>query len=775
MKLDNATRVRLTEFLKSISVKSPSDFKLVKEVIETILQEQETDIQKALSTLEKANPEVTQNNLASVWVLGYCFFKGIGVVHDYTKAFKWFEAAANLGFAAAQNNLGNCYFEGRGVYKNYKKAFEFYQLAANQGHADAQYNLGMTYEYGKGVDKDLKKAYELYQQAVKQGNSDAKIRLTSLIEEHPTVALLVEHSMKISALEKTLEQSRLEQHRDAEDYKRNLTKLAASHPDTLHKIVQSGDITFLEILFGDLNQRVSSVTTPKISDIKESFDTAIKKQDASNTLGSSISKIEFDLRGMSFIHVATHFLNQQDILSKRGAIFSLEQLEQNINTYLSQPSIESQRFLRQLHSDVSVLLDLWKQGKLNNKTAVDQLDQQSLGKLKKVLWPGNTTDLVEECSNQLLNKRTQEAVQKIKQDDFKTWVESKNTPELSLPYTQFIAELIWHWSKQAIMEGNLLSNAIHDNQENIIYQRLKSNQLPKDLFEYIIQQVKNRLLQLSDSSSKPSEADPLSGLKTIFEDTVWSIMEDKKKKGENILFQNPKKIAEEAIELILKQWQEQRLANEIEKSLKQVVRQIPKDPLMKGDFHSQISKESVKDLILQYKRSKTVDIKGDKEKFEALNHSVSLYLEELLTDLINKEQVSEAQKDQICASFIIIWKKQQLNSDEQNYLNDQLLGHWKSLLLKMQYNFDPMARLSYLEQELKRLEKTRANTETNDSKTNKDNNNNKSKSASTSEQANANTPNLLFTGPKAIVNLAVSAGVVQPNSVEGQPVSLSIN
>lgn len=45
--------------------------------------------------------------------------------------------AAEQGNAEAQNNLGNCYLNGKGVEIELPRAVKYYQMAAEQGYAIA--------------------------------------------------------------------------------------------------------------------------------------------------------------------------------------------------------------------------------------------------------------------------------------------------------------------------------------------------------------------------------------------------------------------------------------------------------------------------------------------------------------------------------------------------------------------------------------------------------------------------------------------------------------
>lgn len=57
---------------------------------------------------------------------------------SHTEAAKWWQKAAEKGFANAQVNLGNAYDKGHGVVQSSEEAIMWWQRAAEQGHHAAQ-------------------------------------------------------------------------------------------------------------------------------------------------------------------------------------------------------------------------------------------------------------------------------------------------------------------------------------------------------------------------------------------------------------------------------------------------------------------------------------------------------------------------------------------------------------------------------------------------------------------------------------------------------------
>ena len=80
-----------------------------------------TYYKKALPGLERmareGNPEAMNRLAGANTIAAVC-----GTV-DYDKAFSLYTKAANMGHAAAQNNLGTCYQFGNGTSIDYDKAF----------------------------------------------------------------------------------------------------------------------------------------------------------------------------------------------------------------------------------------------------------------------------------------------------------------------------------------------------------------------------------------------------------------------------------------------------------------------------------------------------------------------------------------------------------------------------------------------------------------------------------------------------------------------------
>lgn len=92
---------------------------------------------------------------------------------DYTSAFEFYLAAAQLGLEDAQFGVATMYDNGEGVEQNDLEAFKWYKDAAEQGHRDAKYNLAMMYEDGQGIDQNYAEAFKLYKELAEKGDAGA--------------------------------------------------------------------------------------------------------------------------------------------------------------------------------------------------------------------------------------------------------------------------------------------------------------------------------------------------------------------------------------------------------------------------------------------------------------------------------------------------------------------------------------------------------------------------------------------------------------------------
>jgi len=74
--------------------------------------------------------------------LGYMYQYGIGVRHDWQQALKWSRPAAEMGDAAAQDNLGQMYENGNaGLPRDLVQAYKWFWLSEQQGNPGGRHDV----------------------------------------------------------------------------------------------------------------------------------------------------------------------------------------------------------------------------------------------------------------------------------------------------------------------------------------------------------------------------------------------------------------------------------------------------------------------------------------------------------------------------------------------------------------------------------------------------------------------------------------------------------
>ncbi len=100
-----------------------------------------------------------------------------GMEKNLMEACRYYDLAAEQGYAPAQYELGIYYEKGIGIERNESEAFNFYSLAAKQNHAPAQFKQGLCYRKGIGVEKNFKASWRCILLAAEQGYAPAQYEL----------------------------------------------------------------------------------------------------------------------------------------------------------------------------------------------------------------------------------------------------------------------------------------------------------------------------------------------------------------------------------------------------------------------------------------------------------------------------------------------------------------------------------------------------------------------------------------------------------------------
>ena len=126
-------------------------------------------VQQLLEKAESGDP-VAQFRVANA------YDSGSGAPRNGTQAMRWYKAAAEQGYAEAQNSVGS----GLQAEKNFVEARPWYEKAAAQNHALATNNLAYLYDLGLGVTQDRQRAFTLYSQAADLAWAEAMWNLANM-------------------------------------------------------------------------------------------------------------------------------------------------------------------------------------------------------------------------------------------------------------------------------------------------------------------------------------------------------------------------------------------------------------------------------------------------------------------------------------------------------------------------------------------------------------------------------------------------------------------
>ena len=160
---------------KQLRQKAGELFEMVREVVVRLHKAAESaEGQESIKCFQKA---ADLGHAAAQEQLGMLYNNGEGVPENCRTAFHWYCMAGNQGHARAQAAVAGCYRAGLGIDRDYAKAVEFYRKAGDGGYAHAYTTLAYWYEKGDGVSQDLEEALRWWTKSAEAGNSEAAFLL----------------------------------------------------------------------------------------------------------------------------------------------------------------------------------------------------------------------------------------------------------------------------------------------------------------------------------------------------------------------------------------------------------------------------------------------------------------------------------------------------------------------------------------------------------------------------------------------------------------------
>ncbi len=136
----------------------------------------------------------------ALFEIGARYSEGRGVTTDLREAAKWYELAAQRGFAPAQYRLANFYEKGTGIERDLPKAMVWYERAAEHGNASAMHNLAVLHAMGQNGQSDYDTAGDWFTKAANLGVKDSQYNLAILHARGSGVPQDLEESYKWFAI-----------------------------------------------------------------------------------------------------------------------------------------------------------------------------------------------------------------------------------------------------------------------------------------------------------------------------------------------------------------------------------------------------------------------------------------------------------------------------------------------------------------------------------------------------------------------------------------------
>lgn len=123
--------------------------------------------------------EAMKGNTEAQYMLGYMYNYG-HVERNLQLSIKYFEMSAKQGHVWSAAYLALLYQNPE--LHNYEKAFKYCQYAADCGDTASEFVLGTLYLYGRGCEPDENKAYICFRHAAENGSPEAQLFLKQIEE-----------------------------------------------------------------------------------------------------------------------------------------------------------------------------------------------------------------------------------------------------------------------------------------------------------------------------------------------------------------------------------------------------------------------------------------------------------------------------------------------------------------------------------------------------------------------------------------------------------------
>lgn len=468
---------------------------------------------------------------------------------------------------------------------------------------------------------------------------------------------------KIKRLERELIRQRLENEALKRSHTEDVLTLIATNPKTLHQIIQSGDLEKIVHIIQSMqsSQSAQSAATRHKAQVPSLQNSPIKQQAASPSRSRAVSPVNlaspispapsvispaekkrslentqaevnipeatpklailFDLRAISFIHISDKLRRYHDFLRKHGAIVTLEQLSQDIEDLLSKPtSLQGERYLKQLYSDLTVILSEWQQGTFQNAEVIRILDGLAKKQLYDLCWHESPENGTLEISDSVeLSKRIKEHCVREKRQDWIAWLNPDINFEIKQQFEEFLAECVWEALSHMRREDHPCYNLILEIQNKVIYQCLHQKRVPGPLetYDQTLRKAVKACITSNASTNKsltpnspPSSPRGNSASFTHFDSPFAFISSAFWKEVSSLLVKTSAQekpptedeVHEFALKIVLQKWRDNQLTKEETNGIRSAISGMSKETLLKGHFSTQVSKEIALELVKLFKQ-----------------------------------------------------------------------------------------------------------------------------------------------------------------------------
>lgn len=414
----------------------------------------------------------------------------------------------------------------------------------------------------------------------------------------------------------------------------------------------------------------------------EALQKLFERPPASVEVHRLIMESDVDLSGISLIPWQRYFdKDEQEKLELRGAIFTLEQLDEISNC--SATNEYDRALLKRVHQSVTQLLVMWRQQSLMNEDAKSRLDAKAVQYLQK-------------CHSELsrFHARIVESVRLLKNMNLQAWQNGELSRSSHEAMMSVIAESIWYsWKNSSdagsVIVANLESNKVEALTEwwftNKLLQSEASEERKYEAY------LSNMLIDVM--RKKPHEV--TMDQSVLYNELLRRVRDNMNKKLETNDFQDIEQVRKDVADDTLKAGREGSLASEVSQRFRMWVMDAMGKRLdwIRGERNTELCMAAL-NRLLQAWDAKTLS----SEVREAVV-KVASYISGG-----TREEDTEALRNAAYKELFTAWKARELSADDMVYLTEVLMRPWQAKQRELESKFEMTLCFATLEERVMRLQ-----------------------------------------------------------------------